>query len=116
MRQLAPVTPPVGFLSNCQGSLGDLRGLFDSYWIAAQVASAASAVAAGFPSSLTFLPGLIIVAVIFGVANGLAISFAKDLSLSQDCAVAAALHWTLVQITNAADFGFQRSMLIGRKP
>lgn len=90
VRQLAPVTPPVGFLSNCQGSLGDLRGLFDSYWIAAQVASAASAVAAGFPSSLTFLPGLIIVAIIFGVANGLAISFAKDLSLSQDCAAAVA--------------------------
>ena len=36
-------------------------------------------------------------------------------TLSDDCAIAAALNWTLVQITNAADFGFQRAMLIGRK-
>jgi SAM-dependent methyltransferase len=37
-------------------------------------------------------------------------------TLSDDCAMASALTWTLVQITNAADFGFQRAMLIGRKP
>lgn len=37
-------------------------------------------------------------------------------TLSQDCKLAAALDWTLMQITNAADFGFQRAMLIGRKP
>ncbi len=86
----APSTPPPGFLSACTGSLGDIRGLFYGYWIAAQIASAASAVAAGFPSSLTFLPGLIIVAVIFGVANGIAIALAKNLSLAGDCSTAAA--------------------------
>lgn len=86
----APSTPPPGFLSLCTGSLGDIRGLFYGYWVAAQIASAASAVAAGFPSSLTFLPGLIIVAIIFGVANGIAIALAKNLSLAGDCSTAAA--------------------------
>lgn len=90
VQKRAPTTPPPGFLSGCTDGLGDLRGLFYGYWIAAQIASAASAVAAGFPSALTFLPGLIIVAVIFGVANGIAIGLAKNLSLSGDCATAVA--------------------------
>jgi hypothetical protein len=90
VQKLAPTTPPPGFLSACTDSLGDLRGLFYGYWIAAQIASAASAVAAGFPSALTFLPGLIIVAVIFGVANGIAIGLGYNLSLSGDCATAVA--------------------------
>ena len=87
IQKLAPTTPP-GFLSLCTGGLGDLRGLFYGYWIAAQIASAASAVAAGFPSALTFLPGLIIVAIIYGVANGIAIALSKNLTLSGDCSTA----------------------------
>ena len=86
-QKLSPTTPP-GFLSVCTDSLGDLRGLFYGYWIAAQIASAASAVAAGFPSSLTFLPGLIIIAIIYGVANGIAIALSKNLTLSGDCSTA----------------------------
>ena len=90
IQKRGPLTPPVGYLSDCATSVGDQRGLFEGYWIAAQIASAASAVAAGFPSAVIFLPGLIIVAIIFGVANGIAIALAKNLALSQDCATAVA--------------------------
>ena len=43
---------PEGFLSNCQGPAANVRGLFYGYWIAAQVAGAAGAVASGIPDSL----------------------------------------------------------------
>lgn len=37
-------------------------------------------------------------------------------TLTEDCRMADALNWTLVNLTNARDFGFQRAMLVGRKP
>lgn len=81
---------PAGFLSDCSASLGDPRGLFYGYWIAAQVASAANAVASGMPDGVDFVAADIIAGVIFGVANGIAIILAGNLSLSSDCTTAVA--------------------------
>lgn len=89
MSSAAPsTTPPPGVLSNCQESLGDQRSLFYAYWAAAQVASAANAVASGMPDGADFAAGTIIAGIAFGVANGIAIALGAELSLAQDCAAA----------------------------
>jgi hypothetical protein len=79
---------PAGYLSSCQGTPPNLRGLFYSYWIAAQIAGAAGAVAAGIPDAVTYIALTIITGVIFGVANGIAIGLQYELSKAQDCAAA----------------------------
>jgi hypothetical protein len=81
-------TPPPGYLSSCSPDPGDPRALFYSYWVAAQVASAANAVASGMPDGVDFAPATIIAGVIFGVANGIAIGLNSNLSLAVDCATA----------------------------
>lgn len=81
--------PPPGYLSACTAALGDQQGVFYGYWAAAQVASAANAVASGLPDGVDFTPALIIAGVAFGVANGIAIGLQADLTLGQDCAVGA---------------------------
>jgi len=78
---------PAGFLSDCS-SPGDPRGLFFDYWAAAQVASAANAVASGAPDGADFAALTIIAGALFGVANGIAIDLNAKLSLSLDCATA----------------------------
>jgi hypothetical protein len=70
--------------------VGGPKGLFYAYWAAAQVASAANAVASGMPDGVDFAPALIIAAVIFGVANGIAIVLASNLALAADCSQAVA--------------------------
>ena len=78
-----------GIYSDCSGGIPDLNGLFYGYWAAAQVASAANAVASGMPDGVDFAPALIIAGVAYGVANGIAIGLQADLTLGQDCATAA---------------------------
>lgn len=79
------VNDPAGILSNCQTDQPDLKGLFYSYWVAAQIAGAAGAVASGIPDALTYIALTIVTGVIFGVANGIAIALDHALTLAQDC-------------------------------
>jgi hypothetical protein len=85
-----PAVQLPGYLSDCTSNPGDARTLFYASWAAAQVAAAANAVASGLPDGADFAPALIIAAVIFGTANGIAIGLQSDLSLSTDCLTAAA--------------------------
>ena len=82
--------PAPGILSNCNVPLPSLRGLFDGYWIAAQLAAATNALAAGFPSSATFTAGTIVIGVLVGVTGALAIALEDVLMYAQDCAAATA--------------------------
>ncbi len=87
----APSTSnPAGYLSDCSDSanLGEARGLFYSYWAAAQAASAAYAVASAIPDDINFVPGLIAAGVTYGVLNGVAIGLNDRLSRKLDCSTA----------------------------
>ena len=81
--------PAPGILSPCGGTQPDLRGLFYSYWAAAQIASAANATAAGIPSSTTYVALTIVTGVIWGVTSAIAIGLEDALMFGQDCADAA---------------------------
>lgn len=77
-----------GFLSNCTNGaaeFSDIRGIFYAAWAAAQVASAANAVASGMPDGADFAPAVIIAGIAFGVANGIAIGLNFQLSQESDC-------------------------------
>jgi hypothetical protein len=76
---------PAGLLSDCQTSAQGVRSLFIAYWAAAQVAGAAGAFASGLPNEGMWVALLVVAAVVFGVANGLAIAFGYDLTLALDC-------------------------------
>jgi hypothetical protein len=85
-----PIANPFpGYLSSCSSGVPDNESLFYAYWAAAQVASAASAIAFGVPDGVDFAPLTIVAGVAFGVANGVAIALQGTLSLGLDCATAA---------------------------
>ncbi|TVR24937.1 MAG: hypothetical protein EA389_10160 [Ilumatobacter sp.] len=81
--------PAPGILSDCPGPQPSLRGLFYSYWVAAQIASAANATAAGIPSATTYAALTIVTGVIWGVTNAIAIALEHSLMYAQDCEDAA---------------------------
>lgn len=79
---------PAGTYTDCQGPAPDVRALFYSAWVAAQIAGAAGAVASGIPDALDYIALTIVAGVAFGVANGIAIGLNHALTIALDCAAA----------------------------
>ena len=77
-----------GYVSDCSEDLGDAKGLFYSYWAAAQAASVAYAVASAIPDDLSYTPGLIAAGIVYGMTNGLAIGLSDRLARKLDCSTA----------------------------
>ena len=75
-------------MSDCSEDLGDAKGLFYSYWAAAQAASVAYAVASAIPDDLSYTPGLIAAGIVYGTTNGLAIGLSDRLARKLDCSTA----------------------------
>jgi hypothetical protein len=79
---------PAGIYTDCQQAAPDVRALFYSAWVAAQIAGAAGAVASGIPDALDYIALTIIAGVAFGVANGIAIGLNHALTIALDCVAA----------------------------
>ena len=96
-QRLAAVTAPApapkdvtgGALSDCTSGFGNIQADFYASWAAAQVASAANAVASGMPDGADFAPALIVAGVAYGVAAEISVVTGGLLANDQDCATAA---------------------------